>query len=683
MTTIINGQNNIPYGALKDRLPQNINEKLPQNVQNLSAQDVKDTFEQNEVVSTVSGTEMTPRTLAMTGGFWLGFIALCEGLNKKFSNPDYSKTWLGKIGAFGDNVSNKFTKGKGTGKVASALSNAKNWVLNKFPFLNTFTKPTNTLAKSSGNGILGYEVNDVLGMVRKNVESGAVDYRLFGASSKDELVKNLTEWSNDPRKYIDKIDDLVSTLKSDRLKNVAFTEGKSGFFGKTLGKIFGRKATGAEMGNKMIGSCGDLFTKNKGATTRFGQKLTKNFTKVVEGVTNGYAGGKVMIVIQAMIFAQAIDKALKAPKGEKFKTFANEVGNDLGLFLAMPLYVQGNHLLGSLKYIGMGKDKASQKAAVEAYRNAVENINKKLASSAGNPLKYTRSQYMKDVADAKKLLKGNSKWWQKPFKAIGKFVSTGLEDIKPYTADLSKGAAKFKTSKFKWTHGRFGGALRFAIGMFVIAPVVGKAVSKIVSGIFGKTTEMKEEEAKEKAEKLAKKQAKLNANKTPENTLQMTEEEFLTKLAEHPELVNKINTDPEFAQALLENPQLLVELLNTPETPQGATPQNNQQQNLAQQIIAENPNMSPSLRNRLLNSEVATTPITNSQAIGTMDDPNRSYIPSSAPFRPKNSEPMRTYVPSSAPANLNGELSQEEKDNVQRALQKADWAEAEALKLLG
>ena len=100
-------------------------------------------------------------------------------------------------------------------------------------------------------------------------------------------------------------------------------------------------------------------------------------------------------------------------------------------------------------------------------------------------------------------------------------------------------------------------------------------------------------------------------------------------------------------------------------------------------IIAENPNMSPSLKNRLLNSNNTTAPIANPQTIGTMDDPNRSYIPSSAPFKPKNSEPMRTYVPSSAPANLNGELSQEEKDNVQRALQKADWAEAEALKLLG
>ena len=683
MTTIINGQNNIPYGALKDRLPQNVNEKLPENVQNLSAQDVKDTFEQNEVVSTVSGTEMTPRTLAMTAGFWGGFIALCEGLNKKFSNPDYSQTLLGKIGAFGDKVSDKFTKGKGTGKIAGALSSVKNWVLNKFPFLNTFTKPTNNFARSSGNGILGYEVNDVLGMIRKNIETGKVKSDLFGRPDTKQFLEDLSTWSNDPKTYIDKIDDLVSTLKSDKLKGVVFTEGKDGFLGKTFGKIFGRKATGAEMGNKMIGSAGDLFKTNKGAATKFGQKLTKNFTKVVEGVTNGYAGGKFMIVIQALIFAQAIDKALKAPKGEKFKTFANEVGNDLGLFLAMPLYVQGNHLLGSLKYIGMGKDKASQKAAVQKYRDAVANINKKLAESAGNPLKYSRSKYMSDVANAKKLLNGNAKWWQKPFKAIGKFISTGLEDIKPYTADLSKSAAKFKNTKFKWTHGRFGGALRFAVGMFVIAPVVGKAVSKVVSSIFGKTTEMKEAEAKEKAEKLAKKQAKLNANKTPENTLQMTEEEFLTKLAEHPELVNKINSDPEFAQALIENPQLLIEMLNTPEAPQAMNIQGAQQQNLAQQIIAENPNMSPSLRNRLLNSDNTTAPIANPQTIGTMDDPNRSYIPSSAPFKPKNSEPMRTYVPSSAPANLNGELSQEEKDNVQRALQKADWAEAEALKLLG
>ena len=53
-----NYQNVLNYGAVKDVVPQQINEKLPQNVQNF---DAKDTVGNNTAVKSVKNTSGTTR----------------------------------------------------------------------------------------------------------------------------------------------------------------------------------------------------------------------------------------------------------------------------------------------------------------------------------------------------------------------------------------------------------------------------------------------------------------------------------------------------------------------------------------------------------------------------------------------------------------------------------------------
>ena len=70
-----NYQNQMNYGAVKDVVPQRVNEKLPQNVQNF---DVRETVNDNTAVKAVKDANMDPLTLGLTGAIWLAFAQGCQ-----------------------------------------------------------------------------------------------------------------------------------------------------------------------------------------------------------------------------------------------------------------------------------------------------------------------------------------------------------------------------------------------------------------------------------------------------------------------------------------------------------------------------------------------------------------------------------------------------------------------------
>ncbi|MBR1976805.1 hypothetical protein IKA15_00825 [bacterium] len=705
--------NSITYGALKDRVPQNVNAVLPTSVQNLSSQDVQQGVQSTPTGSAASSMfELSTRGKVMTGGFWAGFIGLCSLLNKNFRKEDYNQTILGKIGSFGDKVSGGLDK-IGVNKAAGTFSKGKNWILEKLPFLTTPTKNTLGMAKMQANGMMGYQTSDIIDMITRGLENNTDEVAKGFGLSGDDAIKafkdNLVKFRDNPNEHLKEIDDLVTKLKSDKLKNVKFSTGDGkNILTKLTSRVFKREVTGMEMANKTIGAMGDKFVNNTGAKTTLGKKLTSGFTKVIEGGTNGYAGGKVMIVIQALVFAQAIDKAMKAPKGEKWSTFANEISNDFGAFLLLPLQMKLSNTANSIKYMGMGKGIAAQKAAVKAYRDKIAHINKQLVDAAGDATKYSRTTYLKEVKEAKQLLKGNSKWYHKPFKAIGRVLSMGLDNIKPYTADLGTGG-KAVANAGNWLKRFAGGAGRFAVVLFVISPFIGKIVSKVSSAIFGKTTEMKKEEAEAKAAKEAKKQAKMNKNTASAELTEAETNELKARMMGSPEFLQAIEGNEQALNAIAQNPRALLETLREYDAQKAAaTGQNTANEIMQNQALLNSlgiqtaqgqtqnqnvaipqgqaQNMPPSILNQQGQSGAQNIGEQNLNMPTNQipEGANVNNINTTTPAN--NTAPANidnyTYIPSSEGYKNPNTLTAEQSAKVAQAMQMADEVEAQAMKCL-
>ena len=154
-----NYQQQLNYGAIKDRVPQNIGDKLPPSVQNY---DVRESVGENTAVKAAKNANMEPVTIAMTGGLWLAFAQICQHLNNKL-NANWENSWLGKIGKKFDGISNKLNIGKNQSKFRSFVSN----ITDKSKILRTLktpTRPQNSMAITQARGITGYVMSDVSSM---------------------------------------------------------------------------------------------------------------------------------------------------------------------------------------------------------------------------------------------------------------------------------------------------------------------------------------------------------------------------------------------------------------------------------------------------------------------------------------------------------------------------------------
>lgn len=286
--------------------------------------------------------------------------------------------------------------------------------------------------------------------------------------------------------------------------------------------LFNREVYGSEFANKMVGSLGngtltpemeEVLRKTgldkKIPKSALGKFLAKMNNIILEGATNRVAGGKLIAIMQAWFLAEAIYKTTQAEGiSDKARTFAERITELVAIFACIPPAIMLMHRLGGIQYAGMTK------AQVEAYRNNLKLHNTK-AMQGGFASKAEWKASKKALE--KELNAGVKNPIVKLFKRIGRIITVGLEQIRPYDAKsigvTENGVTTYRKgiiAKIKdlFRHPKFGlkqmagWPMRIALGMMIIQPFLTKLAVKGSHAIFGKPKhslldEEKEQEARE------------------------------------------------------------------------------------------------------------------------------------------------------------------------------------------
>lgn len=314
--------------------------------------------------------------------------------------------------------------------------------------------------------------------------------------------KSIREFNELKGNFLDNPDKIMKALENaDKKIKFSVWRGNDNILGKIKSHLIGRIATPQEYLNKYKAVLG------KGNTSRLGRFLPASLGWLTEGTTSRFAGGKLAVAMQSYFLADMLYHTIKAPKGEKTKTFAERFVNDFTYFMAMTFGIKAMHKVGGLKYLGI-KDKAG----IEAYRKGIEAFKAKHAAGLLNNKKaYKFAQKRLDVLLGKQNVKG---FFNKLFFKVGKLINLGNERIPAY-----KSTSKYNLNWLrKCANGNILGVpLRFAIPMLVISPFLAKLTTKTAHKIFGKPTNSVLDEDKEPEEvKTAQQQTQPQNNNIPE-----------------------------------------------------------------------------------------------------------------------------------------------------------------------
>lgn len=488
-------------------------------------------------------------------GSWFGLNKLMDLFNKNCSNENYEKTIMGRLGTFGDKVSDKYKDNKILTSIKAGGSTFKTFIknyINKKPLLsamfNTPTKPENSFVKGfmetqqhadlseAARTIEGY-----LGEMPKTLkEAGATKAEIQALKAKYGKgtfggVKNLRKALQElqfnrigaPANFIDTLapDKIAETLKEMKIKHLGLdpstyetvlknptkyekviTEackrgGKNAkaFFGRNswlpFVGLFTKRSTNLSMSyNKLISG-----TKH---VSKLGKALAKAPKLFMRGLTFG--GGKINSLFVAFGLGTALYNALKAPKDQKVGTAVAGGVDAVSWIVSMPLAIKLMHGINGIQYTGMSK------MQVGRYRVAYRNF-EKMAKSGAFADKAAYDAAWQSVQNLKNVAGTQSKF-VKAMKKVGSFLSIGLE-TKPAYKEVTKGlkgSAKMSAigrnlKRMLPSLGKnaVGYPLRFAIYALAISPLVEKLISSCTSAIFGKPYEPEEEAEKEAKEKVA------------------------------------------------------------------------------------------------------------------------------------------------------------------------------------
>lgn len=312
--------------------------------------------------------------------------------------------------------------------------------------------------------------------------------------------KSIREFNELKGNFLDNPDKIMKALENaDKKIKFSVWRGNDNVLGKIKSHLIGRIATPQEYLNKYKAVLG------KGNTSRLGRFLPASLGWLTEGTTSRFAGGKLAVAMQSYFLADMLYHTIKAPKGEKTKTFAERFVNDFTYFMAMTFGIKAMHKVGGLKYLGI-KDKAG----IEAYRKGLEAFKAKHAAGLLNNKKaYKFAQKRLDVLLGKQNVKG---FFNKLFFKVGKLINLGNERIPAY-----KSTSKYNLNWLrKCANGNILGVpLRFAIPMLVISPFLAKLTTKTVHKIFGKPTNSVLDEDKEPEEVKTAQQTQPQNNNIP------------------------------------------------------------------------------------------------------------------------------------------------------------------------
>jgi len=438
-----------------------------------------------------------------------------------------------------------------------------------------------------------------------------------------------------------------------------------GVFGIIPNHLFGRKVGLRELYNKALVTLGKQNPKH---TSTLGKGMAKAMGLFMEGTTNRFAGGKFAVLMQAMIFGDMIVNTLKAPKGEKGKTFAERFTNDFAYFLCAPFGLQLFHkLAGAGLYAGMSKDEVAQ------WRADVKDFNKRVM--AGQLPR--KGDYLNEKeALLNRLRAGRKNIFSKLYGRAAEIADVGLEQLRGYHKKAVKpgiwGAIKdfFTHPKYYWKN-LAGYPMRLILIMGLIMPPLAKAATKVSHLIFGKPTHSvldddeptDEEKQKQEMEALLE---QLEAQKQVQIAQQQTQQPVV-----HNSPTNLLNqyVDRQTQAAIAQAQQTAAQQTaagaqQTANTAQQAV--NTAQQTATQQVQAMNSPNPPSGMGQ--NPDMSAG---NTSQLASQNHDTNTYVPSPVSTIQNSAEPVRTYVPSPTPVVLQAP----DTSKADAALMNADAAE--------
>jgi len=509
-------------------------------------QTVQDSYMANRVKAS---QDSNPLAVAGVGtALWYGIAQAMDKINPMFEG-EYAKSIIGKVGGAGD----KFSKNTLVGR---KLEDFFNWIGKNFNNLteksqiaytlkNHSTRPEWGLAKNPGAGLHGFLAADTDEIFSKYIENIKTAQKLeqYGLEQSEidkvaQAIKGKTKAEKalilqrkeleilgikpdkiaklEKKKGIAGLQDAARRLKVRKLgfKNLKHYEGLKGKFldnpdevmkvlekgakdnirvsiwrgeNKVKNHLVGRTCSASEYLNKYKATLG------KGNDTYLGRFLAKAFGYLTEGCTNRFAGGKMMVAMQAFIFADMIVNAYKAPKGEKGKTIAERFVNDFTYFIALAVGIMGMHKVGGFKYAGLDKD------GVSYYRGALKAFNEKVKAKAFA----SKEEYKAAKKELQELLgvKNIKNPITKLLHKVGSFINIGNERILSY-----RSTNKYNMNWMrKLCNGNIVGVpMRIIIPMMIVSPFMAKWATKSVHAIFGKPTNSVLDEGNETATKEVK-----------------------------------------------------------------------------------------------------------------------------------------------------------------------------------
>lgn len=426
-------------------------------------------IEDNTLLKQAQKTQDNPAVLIGGAlGFGIPLLWASSVLNKQLRG-NYDDTFFGKIEQFGDRLGNKpALKSTGT-KLAAFNEWFKNNVVNKSEILRSiWTKPSvgGSMAQGQATGTMGHLATSA----RELME--AYDKAHGTTVFKDILEKT----AKDSHKYTKEI---FEALKAHPETHAEFFNTSKAWV--PMPKFLQKGGTLGEIYNKM------RLTQNyKNITNSLGKKLSGGTFRALEALSNGMAGGKLAVALQAIFLAQSLKEGLDAPKGDRFKTFAESMASFMAMMLTMGLQLRVFNKAAGLKNIGMSPENYKK------YHETIEKLN--AAGKAGDEAAYKTLK-----AELKNIKSGKVKFWQKPFKWVGNLLSWGRikETVRPLkSTNPLKNAIKMTGYGAKIGAGYVG---RFAFIATVVMSLFTDTAVKISHKIFGRPQKSildKEEEPK-------------------------------------------------------------------------------------------------------------------------------------------------------------------------------------------
>lgn len=428
------------------------------------AEGVKRLEENPMVKQAQSASNNIPALIIGGTGITAGLLSGTSYLNKQL-HGEYADTVFGKIESKIDAIAGKPTVSKIGTSISTTLSNFKNKLLNNSEILRSiFTKPSvgGPNVQSQAAGTLGHLATLSREYMTKYDKAHGT------AIFKDILEKT----AQSPHKYID---ELEAAIKAHPSIHKELLNKPS----KYLPKFLDANTSFNQILNKI-----KLVKGYKTMSSTAGQKTAGVLFRSLEALSNGMTGGKLAIIMQAVFIGQSLKEGLDAPKGDRFKKFAESMAGFMAMMMTMGVSMKLYDAVAGMKFIGMSKENYAK------YHGLVDQIN--VAAKEGNKALYeSLTAQLKGIKGATK-----TRFWQKPFSGIGKLLSWGRlkETVKPL-----KGS-KFYALKMAKYGGKFGlgYAGRFALIGFGVVSLFSTMGMKVSHMIFGKPKESltdKKEEA--------------------------------------------------------------------------------------------------------------------------------------------------------------------------------------------